>query len=71
MVDGALEFASELSLSDQIWSSWCWRERGSENNKPDMDSIPIVPIYILLMSRFLPLRNPYHFKGNTCEREGG
>lgn len=60
-----MEFASELRLGGQIWSSGCWRERGDEKNKPEVDSISTVPIYILFMSRFPPLINVYHFIGNT------
>lgn len=47
------------------------REKGDEKqnkNKPDMDSIPIVPVYILLVSRFPPLRNPYHFTADVRGR---
>lgn len=36
-----------------------------KKNKPEVDSISTVPIYILFMSRFPPLINVYHFIGNT------
>lgn len=41
------------------------RDNDDEANKPEMDSMPTVRVYILFSLRFLPLINPYHFTGNT------
>lgn len=41
------------------------REGMRKTNKPEMDGISTVPIYILFLSRSSPLINVYHFIGST------